>query len=45
VRLGGRFTKGTVRIDAGILLGMTSRDPELRLHRRRDLRVQGFDIK
>jgi hypothetical protein len=27
MRVGGRFTKGTVRIDAGILLGMTSRDP------------------
>ena len=25
--LGGRFTRGTVRIDAGVLLGMTSRDP------------------
>jgi len=27
MRLGGRVTKGTVRIDAAILLGMTSRDP------------------
>ena len=27
VRLGGRLTRGTVRIDAGVLLGMTSRDP------------------
>jgi hypothetical protein len=27
IRLGGRLTRGTVRIDAGILLGMTSRDP------------------
>jgi hypothetical protein len=27
MRLGGRFTHGTVRLDAGILLGMTSRDP------------------
>jgi hypothetical protein len=26
-RLGGRFTRGTVRIDAGVLFGMTSRDP------------------
>jgi hypothetical protein len=25
--LGGRITRGTVRIDAGVLLGMTSRDP------------------
>jgi hypothetical protein len=27
MRLGGRFTKGTVRIDAGVLVGVTSRDP------------------
>ena len=27
IRLGGRFTRGTVRIDGGILLGITSRDP------------------
>jgi hypothetical protein len=27
VRLGARLTRGTVRLDAGILLGMTSRDP------------------
>ena len=27
LRLGGRLTRGTVRIDAGILLGITSRDP------------------
>jgi hypothetical protein len=27
MRLGARFTKGTVRIDGGIMLGMTSYDP------------------
>jgi hypothetical protein len=27
IRLGGRFTRSTVRIDAGVLLGLTSRDP------------------
>ena len=27
MRLGGRFTRGTVRIDTAILLGLTSRDP------------------
>jgi Putative MetA-pathway of phenol degradation len=27
IRVGGRFTRSTVRIDAGVLLGMTSRDP------------------
>jgi hypothetical protein len=28
IRLGGRFTRGTVRIDAGLLLGTTPRDPD-----------------
>jgi hypothetical protein len=27
VRAGGRFTKGTVRVDGAILVGLTSRDP------------------
>jgi len=27
MRVGGRFTRGTVRLDGGILLGITSRDP------------------
>lgn len=27
LRLGGRFTKGTVRLDSGIIVGLTSRDP------------------
>lgn len=27
MRLGARFTKGTVRIDGGVIIGMTSRDP------------------
>ena len=27
VRIGGRLTRGTVRLDTGILLGLTSRDP------------------
>ena len=29
MRIGGRFTKGTVRIDGGIIIGMTSRDPSV----------------
>ena len=28
MRLGGRYTRGTVRVDAAVLLGMTSRDPQ-----------------
>jgi hypothetical protein len=27
LRLGGRFTRGTVRIDGGVIIGMTPRDP------------------
>jgi hypothetical protein len=27
LRVGGRLTRGTVRLDAGVLLGITSRDP------------------
>lgn len=27
MRVGGRFTTGTVRLDAGLIVGMTSRDP------------------
>lgn len=29
MRLGGRYTRGAVRLDAGVLLGMTSRDPSV----------------
>ena len=28
-RFGGRYTRGTVRVDAGLLIGLTARDPEL----------------
>lgn len=29
LRLGGRFTRGALRLDAGILVGMTSQDPSV----------------
>ncbi len=29
MRLGGRYTRGAVRVDAGVILGMTSRDPDI----------------
>lgn len=29
VRLGGRYTRGPVRLDAGVILGLTSRDPQI----------------
>ena len=44
MRVGGRFTHRTVRFDGGIILGMTSRDPELRLHRRADLGVPRIHV-
>jgi hypothetical protein len=31
MRLGGRYTRGPLRLDAGVMLGMTSRDPEIGL--------------
>jgi hypothetical protein len=29
MRVGGRFTTGTVRVDGGVIVGMTSRDPSI----------------
>lgn len=29
MRIGGRFTRATVRIDAGAIIGITSRDPSI----------------
>jgi len=29
IRVGGRFTRGTVRVDAGLIVGMTPRDPSV----------------
>ena len=29
VRLGGRYTRGPMRVDAGVILGLTSRDPQV----------------
>lgn len=31
IRLGGRYTRGSVRVDAAVLFGMTSRDPSIGL--------------
>jgi hypothetical protein len=31
MRFGGRYTRGTVRVDAAALIGMTSRDPQIGL--------------
>lgn len=29
IRVGGRFTRGTVRLDGGLIVGLTSRDPSV----------------
>jgi len=29
IRVGGRFTRGTVRIDGGLIIGLTARDPSI----------------
>ena len=29
LRAGGRYTKGTVRVDVGVIIGLTPRDPEI----------------
>jgi hypothetical protein len=45
MRLGGRFTKGTVRVDAAILLGMTSRDPSFGFTTGATYVFKGFTVK
>jgi len=45
MRLGGRFTRGTVRIDAGVLLGMTSRDPSFGFTAGATYVFKGFTVK
>jgi hypothetical protein len=44
VRVGGRFTKSTVRVDAGLILGMTSRDPSIGLTAGLTWVFKGFTI-
>jgi hypothetical protein len=31
LRFGGRYTRGPVRVDAAVLIGLTSRDPSIGL--------------
>jgi hypothetical protein len=45
VRIGGRLTRGTVRIDAGILLGVTSRDPGFGFTAGATYVFKGFTVK
>jgi hypothetical protein len=44
MRLGGRFTRSTVRVDAGVILGMTSRDPSVGLTAGLTWVFKGFTI-
>ena len=45
VRIGGRLTRGTVRIDAGILLGITARDPVFGFTAGATYVFKGFTVK
>ena len=45
MRVGGRLTRGTVRLDAGILLGMTSRDPGFGITAGATYVFKGFTIQ
>jgi len=45
MRVGGRLTKGTVRIDGAILLGLTSRDPEFGFTAGMTYVFKGFTVK
>jgi len=45
VRIGGRLTRGTVRIDAGIILGMTSYDPSVGFTVGATYVFHAFDVK
>ena len=44
IRVGGRFTRGTVRIDAGLILGLTSRDPSVGLTAGATYVFRGFKV-
>ena len=45
MRVGGRITRGTVRLDAGILLGITSRDPGFGLTAGATYVFKGFTVQ
>jgi hypothetical protein len=45
LRIGGRITRGTVRLDAGLLLGMTSRDPSFGFTAGATYVFKGFTVK
>jgi hypothetical protein len=45
MRVGGRFTRGTVRLDAAILVGLTSRDPGIGLTAGATYVFKGFTVK
>jgi len=45
MRLGGRFTRGATRIDAGVLIGMTSLDPSVGFTAGFTYVFKGFDVK
>ena len=42
MRVGGRFTHSTVRVDAGLIVGLTSADPSVGFTAGVDLGLQGI---
>jgi hypothetical protein len=44
MRIGGRFTRATVRVDAGLIFGMTSSDPSIGLTAGLTWVFRGFTI-
>jgi len=44
-RVGGRFTRGTVRLDGGLLIGITSRDPAFGFTAGATWVFKGFTVK
>jgi hypothetical protein len=44
MRVGGRITRGTVRVDGGVIIGMTSRDPSIGVTAGLTWVFKGFNI-
>ena len=44
MRIGGRFTRSTVRVDGGLIVGMSSRDPSVGLTAGLTWVFKGFTI-
>jgi hypothetical protein len=45
MRIGGRLTRGTVRVDAGLIFGMTAEDPSIGFTAGATYVFKAFDVK